>query len=190
MKSKMGFVAVATTLLLCTGARAFDVIGAIADKYRQPAVNRLLGPATSDEQPAPFGGRFQQFANGVIFWHPNADIGAHEVHGAILGLWTQLGRTAFGYPITDETDALDGRGRFNHFRPVQLPGKEERSIYWTNDTQAHSVIGAIRDKWAQWEWQQGKLGYPSSEEMQDGNGSQILISSTALSGGRPRLAQR
>lgn len=147
------------------------VIGLIADKYNQiGGSNGILGPAATDEQPAPFGGRFQEFAHGVIYFHQNT--GAHEVHGAILDLWTQLGRTAFGYPITDETVVPeDGRGRFNHFRLVQLlPAIEERSIYWTSSTQAHSVIGAIRKKWGDWEWQRGKLGYPTSEESQDGDG--------------------
>ena len=75
------------------------------------------------------------------------------------------------YPVTDETGAPDSRGRFNHFRLVQfLPGKQDRSIYWTPTTQAHSVIRKIRDMWAQWEWQRGKLGYPISEETADGPG--------------------
>lgn len=65
----------------------------------------------------------------------------------------------------------DDGGRFNHFRLVQLlPNQEDRSIYWRGDTGAHSVIGAIRAMWAHWEWQRGKLGYPISEELQDGNG--------------------
>jgi hypothetical protein len=156
----------------CCLPHPWPVIGAIADKYYElGGPNGFLGLPTSAEQAAPFGGRFQEFSNGVVFWHPDASVGAHEVHGAILTLWTSLGRTAFGYPVTDETAAPDGRGRFNHFRLVQLlPTKEDRSIYWTATTQAHSVIGAIRDKWAQWEWQRGKLGYPNSEEMPDGNG--------------------
>ena len=63
------------------------VLGAIADKYNQlGGANGLLGPVTTNEQPAPFGGRFNEFAHGVIYWHPNT--GAHEVHGAILALWT------------------------------------------------------------------------------------------------------
>ncbi|HWO29736.1 MAG TPA: hypothetical protein VNO32_13155 [Candidatus Acidoferrum sp.] len=151
--------------------RPYPVIGAIADKYNQiGGSNGILGPATTNEQPAPFGGRFQEFAHGVIYFHGST--GAYEVHGAILDLWTQLGRTAFGYPTTDETSVPeDGRGRFNHFRLVQLlPAIEERSIYWTSSTQAHSVIGAIRKKWGEWEWQRGKLGYPTGEEFQDGDG--------------------
>ncbi len=156
----------------CCLPHPWNVVGAIADKYYQlGGPDGLLGPAKSAEQPASNGGRFQEFANGVIYWHPDPSVGAHEVHGAILDLWTSLGRTTFGYPITDETAAPDGRGRFNDFRLVQLlPNKEDRSIYWTATTQAHSVIGAIRNKWAQWESQRGKLGYPISEEMADGNG--------------------
>ncbi len=173
-------LAFALTFWLPTAAHAccepphppWKVIGAIQDKYFQlGGPNGLLGPPTSNEQPAQFGGRFQVFTNGVIYWHPDPSVGAHEVHGAILDFWTRWGREAFGYPITDETGAPDSRGRFNHFRLAQLlPAKEDRSIYWTPTTQAHSVLGKIRDMWAQWEWQRGKLGYPISEETADGAG--------------------
>jgi hypothetical protein len=169
MKKRLSLLAIAVIMLLPAASHAFNVVGAIADKcYQLGDANGFLGPATTDEQSAPFGGRFNEFAHGVIYWNPNT--GAHEVHGAILVLWTQLGRTTFGYPITDETATPDGRGRFNNFQQIQLPSKPETSIYWTPTTQAHSVVGAIRDKWAQWEWQRGKLGYPTSEERQDGDG--------------------
>jgi len=42
------------------------------------------------------------------------------------------------------------------------------SIYWTPETGAHEVHGAIRDKWASLGWEGGALRYPISDEFQDG----------------------
>jgi hypothetical protein len=84
--------------------------------------------------------------------------GAHEVHGAIRDKWAAMGweRGPLGYPVTDETGLPDGLGRFNHF--------QRGSIYWTAQTGAHEVHGAIRDKWAGAGWQTGVLGYPTTDE--------------------------
>jgi len=43
--------------------------------------------------------------------------------------------------VTDELVCPDGRGRFNHFRSVHLPGQPEASIYWTPTTGAHGLRG-------------------------------------------------
>src|SRR5919199_153072 len=59
-------------------------------------------------------------------------------------------------PLTDETGTPDGVGRFNHFAGG--------SIYWTPETGAHEVHGAIRDKWANMGWERSELGYPTSDE--------------------------
>lgn len=82
-------------------------------------------------------GRFRDFQGGSIYWSPNT--GAFEVHGDIRGKWAQLGGEEgfLGFPLTDETGTPDGDGRFNHF--------EGGSIYWTPQTGAHEVHGAIRN---------------------------------------------
>ena len=167
------------------------VIGALAGWIRPP-VDATLTP-TSPPTPAvaawafeaanrirssfPFGnplgstvatedgvGAYQAFDYGVVYWTPS--IGAHEVHGAIRDKWSSLGleRSFLGYPLTDELTTPDGRGRYNHF--------QGGSIYWTLDTGAHEVHGAIRDKWSSLGWERGSLGYPKSDEltMPDGVG--------------------
>lgn len=159
----------ACLLLLAAGSPALGqaVYGAIGDKYSALGrENGPLGRALTDEAPAPFGGRFNQFQNGYIYWHPQT--GAFAVWGAIGIKWDQSGRVNYGYPITDESPTPDGRGRFNHFRALQLPGKPEASIYWTPETGAHVVFGAIRAKWASMGWERSPLGYPTSDEMADG----------------------
>jgi uncharacterized protein with LGFP repeats len=90
------------------------------------------------------------------------------VWGQIHDKWRQLNRVDYGYPITDERTASDGRGRFNHFRAMHLPGRPVGSIYWTPQTGAHAIWGLIRDAWAQQGWERGPLGYPTSDEHQDG----------------------
>lgn len=142
--------------------------GAIGDKYAKlGGANGAMGHPAASETDAPHGGRCQAFQNGTVCWHP--DIGeAFGVWGLIYAKWTQVGRVEFGYPITDERPTPDGRGRFNHFRSIQYPGRPEASIYWTPHTGAHAIYGAIRDAWAQQGWERGPLGYPTSDEHQDG----------------------
>ena len=107
-------------------------------------------------------GRYQVFESGLIVWHPTT--GAKEVHGAILARYGELGGSAFGYPITDESVAgRDRRGRFNHFRDPATGA--EKSIYWTSDTGAWEVYGLIRSRWQQSGWENSYLGYPTSGEL-------------------------
>ena len=117
----------------------------------------FLGKATTPETKTPDGvGRFRHFEGGSIYW--TRQTGAHEVHGAIREKWKQLGwETSFlGYPTTDESTPPDGRGRFSHF--------QGGSIYWTPETGAREVHGAIREKWAALGWETGYLGYPVTDE--------------------------
>jgi uncharacterized protein with LGFP repeats len=131
---------------------------AIDDKYAAlGGPGGWLGQPTSSENTAPDGtGHYRHYANGSIYWHPQA--GAHEVHGAIRGLWSSLGweRSFLNYPTTDESVTPDGVGRYNHF--------QGGSIYWTSGTGAHEVHGAIRGLWAQLGWERSFLGYPLINE--------------------------
>ena len=117
----------------------------------------VLGPPSGIAAPTPDGiGSSQDFERGSIHWLPTT--GAHEVHGAIVGKWSELGREGgiLGYPLTDELAAPDAVGRFNHF--------ERGSVYWTPLTGAHEVHGAIRTRWTELNWERGELGYPTTDE--------------------------
>ena len=131
---------------------------AIDDKYAAlGGAGGLLGGPTTGENVAPDGvGRYRHYANGSIYWHPQT--GAHEIHGAIRGLWSSLGweRSFLGYPATDESVTPDGIGRYNHF--------QGGSIYWTPLTGAREVHGAIRGLWSQLGWERSFLGYPLTNE--------------------------
>jgi uncharacterized protein with LGFP repeats len=80
------------------------------------------------------------------------------VHGVIRDQWKTLEWETgpLGYPITDELQTPDTKGRYNVF--------EHGSIYWTEATGAHEVLGVIRDKWKELGWEAGALGYPITGE--------------------------
>src|SRR5258708_6270958 len=50
---------------------------------------------------------------------------AFEVHGDIRAKYEALGGASgpLGLPLTDETVAPDGRGRYNHFEPGRFIGR-------------------------------------------------------------------
>jgi hypothetical protein len=69
-------------------------------------------------------------------------------------------RSVLGYPISDEIDMYDGRGKYSKF--------QHGFIVWTAGTGAHLLWGAIGQKW--WELvERGRLGgffpgYPTTDE--------------------------
>jgi len=84
-----------------------------------------------------------------------------EMHGAIAehyyntpGLVALLGPTT-----TTERTTPDTIGRYNHFT-----GGDGGSIYWTPNTGAWSVHGAIRGHWESLGWETGPAGYPTTDE--------------------------
>ena len=80
------------------------------------------------------------------------------MHGAIRDKWALLGweNGLLGFPVTDELGTPDGVGRYSHF--------QGGSIYWTPQTGAWEVHGAIWDLWASLGWEQSFLGYPVGDE--------------------------
>jgi hypothetical protein len=165
---RRSWMLLAISMVWCANAWSAEPYGRIGEKYAQLGRSAgALGPAIGIEADAPHNGRLHLFKNGMIYWHP--EIGeAFAVWGAISSKYWQLGRAEFGYPITDERATPDGRGRYNHFRALHLPGKPESSIYWTRDTGAFAVYGLIRDAWAKGGWERGELGFPTSDEFQAG----------------------
>ena len=137
---------------------AHEVHGAIRDQWSSLGWEQsVLGYPISDETVTSDGvGRYNAFQGGLIVW--SAETGANEVHGAILDKWGSLGweRSFLGYPLTNESTTPDGVGRFSHF--------QGGSIYWSPNTGAHEVHGAIRDQWSSLGWEQSVLGYPISDE--------------------------
>jgi uncharacterized protein with LGFP repeats len=148
-----------------TGAHVLH--GDIAALWRSMGAERSIhGFPRSDELSTPNGrGRYNNFQNGGIYWRPG--VGARSVFGAIYQKWGALGyeRGFLGFPRTNETVTPDGRGRYNHF--------EGGSVYWTPQTGAHEVHGAILTRWQQLGWERSYLGYPTSDEFAISGGRRV-----------------
>jgi uncharacterized protein with LGFP repeats len=141
---------------------AHEVHGLIRQKWADMGWERSsLGYPISDELPVGDNrGRYSNFQGGTIFW--SAETGAHEMHSAIMPKWIGLGggRGWLGYPVSDDVATPNGKGRYVHF--------EHGSIYWSPQSGAHEVHGAIRDRWAALQWERGALGFPTSDEFPSG----------------------
>lgn len=113
-----------------------------------------LGAAVSEVSPATKGfGWYRHFENGSVFRAGLAgELDAFEVHGAIRDKWAGLGweGSFLGFPITDETAAPDGRGRYSHFEGARSTGlpKRVRSRYTgRSGTSGRPSVGRLRS-WA------------------------------------------
>jgi hypothetical protein len=67
-----------------------------------------------------------------------------------------LGMEFLGNPTGPEKSSPDRVGRYRHF--------QGGAIYWHPDTGAHEVHGVIREKWKDYDWERGFLGYPTTDE--------------------------
>ena len=117
----------------------------------------FLGNPLTRELPTPSKpGRYNHFQGGSIYW--SSATGAWEVHGGIRSAWGRLGweNSHLGFPITNERRTPSKPGAYNHF--------QSGSIYWSSATGAHEVRGGIRNKWAALGWENGPLGFPTTDE--------------------------
>ncbi|MDO8737314.1 MAG: N-acetylmuramoyl-L-alanine amidase [Thermoleophilia bacterium] len=133
------------------------VIGGILGKYLAlggPA--SPLGLPVSDESDISglSGGRQSEFTNGRIYWAPG--VGVYGVYGAILTKYLALGGPAgsYGMPTSDEYAAANGRAQ----------NLQRGTITWEASLGAHSVIGGIQVKYAQFGGPAGSLGLATSDE--------------------------
>lgn len=137
---------------------AHQVGGVIRDKWRDWGweTGTLGYPLTRETSTPSKPGAFNTFQGGSIYW--SAATGANEIGGLIRDKWAGLGweNGALGFPASDEFTAGGGSGKGNHF--------EGGSVYWSPSTGAHAVWGDIRNQWSARGWENGDLGYPTSDE--------------------------
>lgn len=85
----------------------------------------------------------------------------YPIYGKILEEYNQAGgANFFGDAITAEANADNG-GRFQKFY-------KNSSIYWKSNVSgghANQIGGAIRDRWADFRYEYGPLGYPITREL-------------------------
>ncbi|MCF2529553.1 PQQ-dependent sugar dehydrogenase [Yinghuangia soli] len=146
-----------------TGAHA--VSGAFGAKYAQYGWDAgILGFPVSDEAPTGRpGGRYINFQNGVIIV---SDVGgARAVYGGIFTKWGQTGWDGgyLGFPLTDEANTGRPGGRYAVF--------QGGTIYWSAQTGPQVVMGAIAQKYAEYNWDSGGLGFPTTSEASTRNGA-------------------
>lgn len=125
--------------------------------------NGPLGRCTGQEAELD-GGRVQEFANGSIYWTDQT--GAWEVYGAIADKYTDLGgpSSAVGWPVSGELPTPNGIGRFNSF--------QEGNIYFA-PAGTFAVHGAIFDEWGRQGFENGRFGFPVSDEFEVPDGRQV-----------------
>jgi hypothetical protein len=126
----------------------------IRKKYDALGGQGFFGELASKEE-----GTIWTFKNGSCICYNERLYQAFAITGAIYAKWLSLGGLVWGVPSTDELTTPDGIGRFNHFN------EGTASIYWTPQTGANAVWGAIRAKWESLGWEKSYLGYPASDEV-------------------------
>ncbi|MEU7766436.1 glycoside hydrolase domain-containing protein [Nocardia sp. NPDC049190] len=107
-------------------------------------------------------GRFAEFEHGSIYWHPST--GAHAIPETLWGKFEELHWESgpLGYPVTDRTvlNGPDGApwGEVQGFQGGALYRREpNEDAFW--------VHGAIGDRWSRSGYENGPLGWPSSDEI-------------------------
>jgi uncharacterized protein with LGFP repeats len=161
-------VTVFATLVLAPVAWATpegDADAAISQAW--DAVGGATGPlGIKDGGVYPAGAGFgQNFAGGKIFFTP--DTGAHAMQGAILDKYMAQGGPAdgdLGFPTIDE-----GAGKAPGSRNTTFSAADRPVIFWTPDTGARVVRGAINAAWDKLGGSAGVLGVPTEDEVYHGD---------------------
>ncbi|GAA2035937.1 hypothetical protein WDZ16_03985 [Pseudokineococcus marinus] len=134
---------------------AHDTSGPVRSRWARTGWERgPLGYPTSDPITLAGGAVLSRFQGGNVYW--TRATGAHEVTGATLARYGQLGweNGRLGYP-TGPTKAVSRGGTATAF--------QGGSIHWSPATGAHDTSGPVRSRWAATGWERGPLGYPTSD---------------------------
>ncbi|MBX6390968.1 MAG: glycoside hydrolase [Frankia sp.] len=138
-------------------ARSDGTRDEIALRYAsEPLLQLALGPPTRGEGPAGGGGRWQPFANGLMFW--SVETGTRQLHGAIARKYLAMGgsNSSLGRPIEDVSWAT---------APDALQAVFEGGrIYWHPALGAYKVHGEILKRYLALGGSGSWLGLPISDE--------------------------
>ncbi|MQA33272.1 N-acetylmuramoyl-L-alanine amidase [Modestobacter roseus] len=124
-----------------------------------------FGFPTSAQLTTPDGqARYQHFAGGSVY-ATQAVVSALPT--AVRDSWARTGweRGPLGLPVTTVQSTPGGLGEYVHFAGG--------SVYYSRPTGAHTLRGPIRDAWAAAGWEQGALGFPTTDHTvtPDGRGA-------------------
>jgi uncharacterized protein with LGFP repeats len=103
------------------------------------------------------GGCYQHFQGGSVYW--STGTAARIVTGAVRDRWAATGweRGPLGYPVTSPVCGLRDGGCFQHF--------QGGSVYSTPGTGTRWLSSAVRSPWAALGWENGRLGYPVTDQV-------------------------
>lgn len=129
-----------------------------------PAIDVVAGQTpwlgkriTVGEETTPDGaGRFAQFENGHVYWHPS--VGAYAIPMALFGKYAELDweQGPLGYPITVSTNLTGGL----------VQGFQGGALYFRDDHEPVWVHGSIRERWNRTGFEDGPLGWPVRDEQE------------------------
>ena len=142
-----------------------DATTAINQAWRAAGgLSGLLGARQGAQTAVGDNGAEQAYAGGKIFYSPAT--GAHAVTGAILSKYESLGGATgdLGFPIAAEADGGAPNSRVTAFSAPDKP-----VIFWTPDSGAIVVRGAINAAWTKLGGATGALGVPTGEQTVDGD---------------------
>jgi len=108
----------------------------------------------------------QKFSDGKILFTPTT--GAHLIYGAILDKYESLGGPGdsdLGFPNIDEAVGLISPDS----RASTFSASDRPAIFWTPDTGAWAVRGALNAAWDKLGGSAGALGVPIEDERYDGD---------------------
>ncbi|WP_282948091.1 LGFP repeat-containing protein [Cellulomonas endometrii] len=138
----------ATPQSMSTGIRAaWDRAGGASGQLGRPTSGTVTG--LRDQ------GSFQNFTGGAV--HASRSTGAHWTSGTVYVLWSSTGWEGgrLGYPTSDPVDGLRGGGTYQNFAGG--------AIYASPASGTHSSDTVLMQAWARVGWENGILGYPTSE---------------------------
>lgn len=133
-----------------------------------------LGAKVGLEQDAGLDGRYQQYENGRIYWHPQ--VGTYEVHAPILDRYMELGGSGtnpasgyrdLGFPTTDQEVGDDGLCPVSHF--------EGGAIYWLSGLGPVCISGDFYRSWRAAGGETGEWGYPISDPVDVAGGRAVYF---------------
>lgn len=130
----------------------------LIDQEAEAASAWIGARITEGENVAPDGeGRWAQFENAYIYWHPN--LGAYAIPTAVFETYAEHGWEAgeLGYPTGRHT-VLDGG---------DVQGFERGAIYRRYGEPGHVVTGMIRAYWNRSGFETGTFGWPVSDETRE-----------------------
>ena len=152
--------------------------GAIGAKWHaMGGASSPVGEPILPELASLFGGRFQDFEEGMIIWHPQRAPDAWAVYGRIFEAYRDSGsEEAWGFPTMDERAAANGPdgtpGRYQYF--------EDALFLWSAPGDARAVSGPIHDAFVEG-GREAQLGYPLEDAVEvEGDGLRQRFQSATI----------